>query len=295
MGGVSGAFLLLPFQMSFLGYVNPLGRSATNQLFNIVAIPSGVYRRVHPGRPHGLAADLGGHHRRHCRACSSGPSCVAYLPDSSKFKAFAALVLMYIGARMVRDLVKKPGAGTRPRPRSASRSWSAPTAARARRSRASPCPPPGSSPAPCPASSMNSTASSSGSPPWASWRSASWWASWAGCMASAAGPSWPPSSCPCSGCRCTPWLGPRLMGTFITSVAGVTFYQITAPFYLNMSVLPRTGCSGCSSAWGAWPGCTWARAARSSFPPSTSSGCSAEVILYTAGKYALDFLSKALG
>jgi uncharacterized membrane protein YfcA len=34
MGGVSGAFLLLPFQMSFLGYVNP-SVSATNQLFNI--------------------------------------------------------------------------------------------------------------------------------------------------------------------------------------------------------------------------------------------------------------------
>jgi uncharacterized protein len=43
MGGVSGAFLLLPFQMSFLGYVNP-SVSSTNQLFNIVAIPSGVYR-----------------------------------------------------------------------------------------------------------------------------------------------------------------------------------------------------------------------------------------------------------
>ena len=35
MGGVSGAFLLLPFQMSFLGYVAP-SVSATNQLFNIV-------------------------------------------------------------------------------------------------------------------------------------------------------------------------------------------------------------------------------------------------------------------
>ncbi len=43
MGGVSGAFLLLPFQMTFLGYINP-SVSATNQLFNVVAIPSGVYR-----------------------------------------------------------------------------------------------------------------------------------------------------------------------------------------------------------------------------------------------------------
>ena len=42
MGGVSGAFLLLPFQMSFLGYTAP-SVSATNQLFNIVAIPSGAH------------------------------------------------------------------------------------------------------------------------------------------------------------------------------------------------------------------------------------------------------------
>ena len=42
MGGISGAFLILPFQMSVLGYTHP-SVSATNQLFNIVAIPSGVY------------------------------------------------------------------------------------------------------------------------------------------------------------------------------------------------------------------------------------------------------------
>jgi uncharacterized protein len=49
MGGVSGAFLLLPFQMSFLGYTAP-SVSATNQLFNIVAIPSGVWRYYREGR-----------------------------------------------------------------------------------------------------------------------------------------------------------------------------------------------------------------------------------------------------
>jgi uncharacterized membrane protein YfcA len=49
MGGISGAFLLLPFQMSFLGYVNP-SVSATNHVFNIVAIPSGVFRYWREGR-----------------------------------------------------------------------------------------------------------------------------------------------------------------------------------------------------------------------------------------------------
>ena len=45
MGGISGAFLLLPFQMSVLGYTNP-SVSGTNHFYNIVAIPSGVYRYV---------------------------------------------------------------------------------------------------------------------------------------------------------------------------------------------------------------------------------------------------------
>jgi len=49
MGGVSGAFLLLPFQVSILGYTTP-SVSATNQVFNIVAIPSGVYRYIKEGR-----------------------------------------------------------------------------------------------------------------------------------------------------------------------------------------------------------------------------------------------------
>lgn len=43
MGGISGAFLLLPFQMSILGYTNP-SVSATNQFFNVIACPSGVWR-----------------------------------------------------------------------------------------------------------------------------------------------------------------------------------------------------------------------------------------------------------
>ena len=36
--GVSGAFLILPFQMSVLGFTSP-AVSATNLLYNIVAIP----------------------------------------------------------------------------------------------------------------------------------------------------------------------------------------------------------------------------------------------------------------
>lgn len=49
MVGISGAFLLLPFQMSVLGYASP-SVSATNLVFNLVAIPGGVWRYVREGR-----------------------------------------------------------------------------------------------------------------------------------------------------------------------------------------------------------------------------------------------------
>jgi len=110
MGGVSGAFLILPFQMSFLGFTNP-SVSSTNHLFNIVAIPSGVYRYIREGRmvwPLAWVVIIGtlpgvfiGTFVR-----------VTYLPNPKHFKLFAAMVLLYIGTRMIRDLLRKtlPGA-----------------------------------------------------------------------------------------------------------------------------------------------------------------------------------------
>lgn len=105
MGGVSGAFLLLPFQMSFLGYTNP-SVSATNQLFNIVAIPSGVYRYWKEGRmvwPLTWVVVVGTLPGVFIGAFIR----VAYLPNPTHFKLFAATVLFYIGIRMVRDLLGK--------------------------------------------------------------------------------------------------------------------------------------------------------------------------------------------
>jgi len=45
MGGISGAFVLLPFNMSVLGYTSP-GVSGTNFVYNIVAIPLGLVRHI---------------------------------------------------------------------------------------------------------------------------------------------------------------------------------------------------------------------------------------------------------
>lgn len=105
MGGVSGAFLLLPFQISFLGYTNP-SVSATNQLFNIVAIPSGVYRYYKEGRmvwPLTLIVIIGTLPGVMIGAVVR----VFYLPNPKNFKLFAAGVLLYIGFKMVCDLLNK--------------------------------------------------------------------------------------------------------------------------------------------------------------------------------------------
>ena len=104
MGGVSGAFLLLPFQMSVLGYTSP-SVSGTNQVFNIVAIPSGVYRYIREGRmlwPLTWAVIIGTLPGVFIGAWLR----IKYLPDPRNFKLFAGLVLFYIGSRLLLDVIK---------------------------------------------------------------------------------------------------------------------------------------------------------------------------------------------
>ncbi len=103
MGGISGAFLLLPFQMSVLNYTAP-SVSGTNHVFNIIAIPSGVYRYIKEGRmawPLTLVVIAGtlpgvfiGYYLR-----------VLYLPNPKTFKLFVACVLLYIGIRLFKELL----------------------------------------------------------------------------------------------------------------------------------------------------------------------------------------------
>lgn len=109
MGGVSGAFLLLPFQMSFLNFTSP-SVSATNFVYNIVAIPSGVYRYLKEGRmawPLTWVVIIGtlpgvfiGYFLR-----------VSYLPDPRAFKLFVGCVLLYIGVRLIYEITGKASAG----------------------------------------------------------------------------------------------------------------------------------------------------------------------------------------
>lgn len=105
MGGVSGAFLLLPFQVSILGFTSP-AVSATNQLFNIVAIPSGVYRYIKEGRmvwPLTWVVIIGTLPGVLIGAIIR----IRYLPNPKNFTLFAGLLLLYIGIRIVCDLLHK--------------------------------------------------------------------------------------------------------------------------------------------------------------------------------------------
>lgn len=105
MGGVSGAFLLLPFQMSVLGFVSP-SVSPTNLVYNIVAIPSGVYRYIKEGRmawPLAWVIIVGTLPGVFMGAIIR----IKYLPDPKNFKFFVGCVLLYIGIRLLLDLTKK--------------------------------------------------------------------------------------------------------------------------------------------------------------------------------------------
>jgi uncharacterized membrane protein YfcA len=99
MAGISGAFLLLPFQMNVLGFTSP-AVSATNHVYNVVAIPSGVARYVKERR---MLWPLAG-----VVVGGSLPGVllgtvvrVRLLPDPRAFRLFAGLVLLFVAARML--------------------------------------------------------------------------------------------------------------------------------------------------------------------------------------------------
>jgi hypothetical protein len=105
MGGISGAFLLLPFQVSILQFTSP-SVSATNFVYNIVAIPSGVYRFIKDGRMAWpltwivIAGTLPGVFLGYFIR-------IIYLPDARAFKLFVGCVLLYIGGRLLYEMTSR--------------------------------------------------------------------------------------------------------------------------------------------------------------------------------------------
>ncbi len=104
MAGVSGGFLILPFQMSVLGFTTP-SVSSTNFLYNLVGIPGGVYRYIKEGR---MVWPLTA-----CIVSGTLPGVlfgyiirIKYLPEPRNFKFFVGVVLLYIGYRLLLSVKK---------------------------------------------------------------------------------------------------------------------------------------------------------------------------------------------
>jgi hypothetical protein len=111
MGGISGAFLLLPFQVSVLGFTSP-SVSPTNLVYNIVAIPSGIYGYIKEGRmawPLAWVIITGTLPGVFIGAIIR----IRYLPDPTNFKLFVGCVLLYIALRLLYDLTPRADAHNR--------------------------------------------------------------------------------------------------------------------------------------------------------------------------------------
>ena len=108
MGGISGAFLLLPFQMSVLGFTSP-SVTSTNFLFNVTGTPGGVYRYAKECRfvwPVAILIVVGiipgvliGYFLR-----------ITYLPDPKTFKFFVGCVLLLIAIKLFKEALNDKGA-----------------------------------------------------------------------------------------------------------------------------------------------------------------------------------------
>ncbi len=107
--GISGAFLLLPFQVSVLGFTGP-AVTPTNLIFNVMAAPGGVYSYARQKRMHWPLALI--------LIAGSVPGMalgavlrVRYLLDPRAFKLFAGSVLLYLGIRLVLSALKEMPCG----------------------------------------------------------------------------------------------------------------------------------------------------------------------------------------
>jgi uncharacterized membrane protein YfcA len=109
MAGISGAFLLLPFQMSVLGFTTT-SVTSTNFLFNVVGTPGGVYRYIKECRfawPVALIIVAGilpgvliGYYIR-----------IRLLPDPKSFKLFVGFVLLFVALKLIKDAWAKSSGG----------------------------------------------------------------------------------------------------------------------------------------------------------------------------------------
>ncbi|MEO5331716.1 MAG: sulfite exporter TauE/SafE family protein [Magnetococcus sp. YQC-5] len=112
MAGISGAFLLMPFQISVLNYTGP-SATATNFVFNLFATPGGVWRYWREGRMFWSLAAL--------IIVGTLPGIVLgfylrllYLAQAGRFKIFVGVVMLYLSWRLLSGLIPSAAQGNPP-------------------------------------------------------------------------------------------------------------------------------------------------------------------------------------
>ncbi len=289
MGGVSGAFLLLPFQMSVLGYTNP-SVSATNQLFNIVAIPSGVYRYCREGRMVWpltwvvVAGTLPG-------VFIGAFVRIAYLPDPKAFKLFAGGVLLWIGLKMALDLLKKKGGAEKAAAEKRFQELVRLHEKISAHDNAT------DEPLAHAVKVTHFNLSRLGYTFYGEQFDVSFWGIFVlslivgvvgGIYGIGGGAIIAPFFVAFFNLPVYTVAGAALMGTFVTSVAGVAFYQLMAPFYPHMSIAPDW-LLGIMFGLGGMVGMYLGARCQKHVPARVIKWMLAGVILLTAGKYVFAF------
>ncbi len=278
MGGVSGAFLLLPFQMSFLGYTSP-SVSATNQVFNVMAIPSGVYRYWREGRMVWpltwivIAGTLPG-------VFIGAVIRVAWLPDPKQFKLFAAAVMLYIGLKMVRDLLQR----ALPNPAAANGEKQFQQMMKQGRTKA--------------VSVTHFNFKRMGYTFYGDSFDVSFWGIFTlslivgvvgGIYGIGGGSIIAPFFVTFFGLPVYTVAGAALMGTFVTSMAGVVFFRVLAPFFPDMSVAPDW-LLGILFGAGGMGGMYLGARFQKFVPAKVIKWMLCGILMFTAIKYILNFL-----
>ena len=289
MGGVSGAFLLLPFQMSVLGYTNP-SVSATNQLFNIVAIPSGVYRYCREGRMVWpltwvvVAGTLPG-------VFIGAFVRIAYLPDPKAFKLFAGGVLLWIGLKMALDLLKKKGGAEKAAAEKRFQELVRLHEKISAHDNAT------DEPLAHAVKVTHFNLSRLGYTFYGEQFDVSFWGIFVlslivgvvgGIYGIGGGAIIAPFFVAFFNLPVYTVAGAALMGTFVTSVAGVAFYQLMAPFYPHMSIAPDW-LLGIMFGLGGMVGMYLGARCQKHVPARVIKWMLAGIILLTAGKYVFAF------
>jgi uncharacterized protein len=218
---------------------------------------------------------------------------VVYLPDAGNFKLFAACVLFYIGARMIYDMLKKTKPGNNHKQGSEQRFQQL-----VRDHRAAARSVGQSKSEPLPAVQVTHfNLKRMGYTFYGESFDVSFWGIFAlsfivgivgGIYGIGGGAIIAPFFVTFFGLPVYTVAGAALMGTFVTSVAGVAFYQGLAPFYPGMSIAPDW-LLGLLFGVGGMAGMYMGARFQKFVPAGVIKWMLASIIVFTALKYAAGF------